>query len=119
MPALTSITLGNPSLDFREKDSFFYVGDDWKLTNHLTLNLGLTYSYYGQPANLFHNNDTKQQTSGTPFWDPALPPFGNHIPQHSCADEQLGAQASDLLTRPVGAGGCSVRTRPSSVADTG
>ena len=73
VPALTSITLGNPSLDFREKDSFFYVGDDWKLTNHLTLNLGLTYSYYGQPANLFHNNDTKQQTSSTPFWDPTLP----------------------------------------------
>ena len=72
-PALTSITLGTPNLDFREYDSFYYVGDDWKFTNHLTLNLGLTYSYYGQPANLFHNNDTKQQTSSSPFWDPTLP----------------------------------------------
>jgi hypothetical protein len=72
-PALTSITLGNPSLDFREKDSFFYVGDDWKVTSHLTLNLGMTYSYYGQPANLFHNSTTKQQTGSSPFWDPSLP----------------------------------------------
>lgn len=72
-PALTSITLGNPNLDFREYDSFYYFGDDWKLTNRLTLNLGLTYSFYGQPANLFHNNDTKQQTSSNPYWDPSLP----------------------------------------------
>ncbi len=69
----TSITLGNPSLDFKEDDTFFYVGDDWKVTEHLTLNLGLTYSFYGQPANLFHDNDTKQQTSSSPFWDPSLP----------------------------------------------
>ena len=72
-PAHTSVTLGNPDLDFREYDSFYYVGDDWKVTNHLTLNLGLTYSYYGQPANLFHNNDTKQQTGSSPFWNPNLP----------------------------------------------
>jgi hypothetical protein len=73
VPAHTSVTLGNPDLDFREYDSFYYVGDDWKVTNHLTLNLGLTYSYYGQPANLFHNNDTKQQTGSSPFWNPNLP----------------------------------------------
>jgi len=72
-PYSTSITLGNPSLDFREYDSFYYFGDDWKVTNRLTLNLGLTYSYYGQPANLFHNNDTKQQTGSNPFWDASLP----------------------------------------------
>ena len=72
-PAYTSITLGSPDLDFREYDSFYYFGDDWKLTNRLTLNLGLTYSYYGQPANLFHNNDTKRQTGNDPYWDPTLP----------------------------------------------
>src|ERR1700722_12521250 len=72
-PLETLITLGNPNLDFREYDSFYYFGDDWKVTNHLTLNLGLTYSYYGQPANLFHNSDTKQQSSSQPFWDPSLP----------------------------------------------
>ncbi|HSZ62132.1 MAG TPA: TonB-dependent receptor [Terriglobales bacterium] len=69
----TSITLGTPKLDFLEHDSFFYFGDDWKISTHLTLNLGLTYSYYGQPANLFTKNDTRQQNSSEPFWDPTLP----------------------------------------------
>jgi hypothetical protein len=71
-PFRTLITLGQPSLDFREHDTFLYVGDDWKITNHLTLNLGLTWSYYGQPANLFHDLTTQQQTGSSPFWDPSL-----------------------------------------------
>jgi hypothetical protein len=73
VPNIDNIDLGTPKLDFLEHDSFFYFGDDWKVTPHLTLNLGLTYSYYGQPANLFHNNDLRQQNSGSPFWDPSLP----------------------------------------------
>src|SRR5438309_5177012 len=72
-PNRIRIALGNDNLDFREHDTFFYVGDDWKLATHLTLNLGITYSYYGQPANLFHTNDLKQQKSSNPLWDPTLP----------------------------------------------
>src|SRR5260221_7211821 len=68
-----SATAGNPILDFREKDSFLYVQDDFKLKSNLTVNLGLTWSYYGQPANLFHDKTTKQQASSQPFWDPTLP----------------------------------------------
>ena len=40
-------------LDFREYDTFNYGGDDWKIRQSLTLSLGLTWTYYGQPANLF------------------------------------------------------------------
>jgi hypothetical protein len=68
-----SATAGNPVLDFREKDSFLYVQDDFKLRSNLTLNLGLTWSYYGQPANLFHDKTTAQQAGSQPFWNPALP----------------------------------------------
>ena len=68
-----SATVGNPILDFREKDSFLYVQDDFKLKSNLTLNLGLTWSYYGQPATLFHDKTTAQQASSQPFWDPTLP----------------------------------------------
>jgi carboxypeptidase family protein len=73
IPTINNIDLGTPKLDFLEHDSFFYFADDWKITPHLTLNLGITYSYYGQPANLFNKNDLRQQTSSEPFWLPSLP----------------------------------------------
>src|SRR5262249_12386023 len=57
-PRIVSLADGSPSLDFREHDTFVYAGDDWKIGPHLTLNLGVTWSYYGQPANLFNQITT-------------------------------------------------------------
>jgi Carboxypeptidase regulatory-like domain len=64
---------GNPNYELREKDTFLYFQDDLKVTRNLTLNLGLTWSYYTQPANLFHSNTIKNQTGSDPLWDPSLP----------------------------------------------
>jgi carboxypeptidase family protein len=73
VPTTINISQGNPTLDFKEKDTFLYVGNDYKLRPNLTINLGLTWSYYGQPANIFHDETLKNQTSATPLWNPALP----------------------------------------------
>jgi len=73
VPTRVRVADGTPSLDFREKDTFLYFQDDIKLTKNLTLNAGLTWSYYGQPANLFHQLTTKSQTGSDPLWDPSLP----------------------------------------------
>jgi hypothetical protein len=73
IPTSVGITLGNPELDFREHDNFFYFGDDFKVTSNLTLNFGLSYAYFSQPANLFNKEDTKNETSSAPFFDPSLP----------------------------------------------
>ncbi|MFZ1918921.1 MAG: TonB-dependent receptor [Terriglobales bacterium] len=80
VPVQTNIDLGTPKLDFLEHDSFFYFADDWKVSQRLTLNLGLTYSYYGQPADLFNRNDVRQQTSNEPFWNPSLPSSVTEFP---------------------------------------
>ena len=49
-----------------------YVQDDWKVTNRITLNLGLRYDYFGHWGN-FHNSTTPQPLftpgSGSDFAD--------------------------------------------------
>ena len=72
-PSRVRVAQGPPSLDFREYDTFLYFGDDWKIKSNLTLNMGLTWSYYGQPANLFNELTTKREQGPNPYWNPALP----------------------------------------------
>ena len=67
-PNRLQVGAGVTQLDFREHDTFVYFGDDWKLNQNLTVTAGLTYSYYGQPANLLHNITTAQQTGPNPLW---------------------------------------------------
>jgi hypothetical protein len=73
-PSSVNIAAGSSSFDLREHDTFLYAGDDWKLSQHLTLNLGLTWSYYGQPANLFNQVTTARESNpATALFNPALP----------------------------------------------
>jgi len=73
-PNRIQIANGPTSIDFREYDTFLYFGDDWKISQSLTLNLGLTWSNFGQPANLFNDTTTKRESNpATAFWNPALP----------------------------------------------
>jgi len=73
-PNRVRVAQGPTGLDFREYDTFLYGGDDWKVTQNLTVQAGLTLSYYGQPANLFNEITTKRESNpATAFWNPALP----------------------------------------------
>jgi hypothetical protein len=72
-PNRIRIASGNPYLDFRETDLYPYVADQIRLANNLILTLGLTWSYYGQPANVLHKITTRSQTGDDPLWNPGLP----------------------------------------------
>ena len=72
-PDRIRIASGNPYLDFRETDLYPYVADQIRLANNLILTLGLTWSYYGQPANILHKITTRSQTGDDPLWNPSLP----------------------------------------------
>jgi carboxypeptidase family protein len=74
VPNRVQIAQGNPNLDFREYDTFAYAGDDWKIGRNLTLNLGVTWTYYGQPADLFHDlTFPRESNPATAFWLQSLP----------------------------------------------
>lgn len=73
-PDRVRLAQGASQLDFREYDTFLYVGDDWRIRQGLTLNLGLTWTYYGQPANLFNDLTTRREINpASAFWNTALP----------------------------------------------
>ncbi|HYX53384.1 MAG TPA: TonB-dependent receptor, partial [Candidatus Limnocylindrales bacterium] len=72
-PNRVQVAQGASTLDFREHDTFIYGGDDWKIGKNLTVNLGLTWTYYGQPANLFHDQTVAQQSATPPVWLGSLP----------------------------------------------
>jgi hypothetical protein len=73
-PNRIQIAQGNPVLDFREYDTFLYAGDDWKFGQNLTLNLGLTWTYYGNPEQLFTDVTNKRESnSATALWLQSLP----------------------------------------------
>ncbi len=74
VPNRLQIAEGQESLDFREYDTFLYGGDDWKISKNLTLNLGLTWTYYGQPANLFNQiTAAREADAAKAFWLQSLP----------------------------------------------
>ncbi|HEY4678956.1 MAG TPA: TonB-dependent receptor, partial [Candidatus Angelobacter sp.] len=73
-PNRVRIASGPSSLDFREYDTFLYAGDDWRISQGLTLNLGLTWTYYGQPANIFNDiTSARESNPATAFWNTSLP----------------------------------------------
>jgi hypothetical protein len=80
-PNRVQLASGDPSLDFREHDTFLYVGDDWKIGRSLTLNLGLTWSYYGQPANLFNSITVPRESNpATALWASTSSPLTTGSP---------------------------------------
>jgi len=72
-PLFGLITKGNPELPLKEYDTFFYIGDDWKFRSNLTFQLGITYSYSGQPLNQLHTLGLAQQQGPNPLFNTNLP----------------------------------------------
>jgi hypothetical protein len=98
---LTSVTIaqGNPVLDFREYDTFLYGGDDWKISQNLTLNLGLTWTYYGNPAQLFTDVTNKREANAaTAFWLQSLPLSARTNPTNPSVLNSFGPSAGFAYT---------------------
>ncbi len=64
---------GPPKSTFREQDMAFYGGDDWRIRDNLTLNLGLRWEFATQAFNLLHEQTVANMQGSNPLWNPTLP----------------------------------------------
>jgi hypothetical protein len=73
-PSAESITLGDPTLPFKENDQYYFIQDDFKLRPNFTLNLGVRYEYTGQPINTLHDASlARESNASTALFNPSLP----------------------------------------------
>lgn len=68
-----SLTDGSPKFNFKEYDLAAYFGDDWRLRDNLTVNLGVRWEFSSQAINLLHQSSVANQSGPTPFWNTTLP----------------------------------------------
>jgi len=71
-PSRLSLTDGPFRIRYSEKQVAWYIQDDWKVNDKLTLNLGLRWEWFQDTLNQLHNLSVKQQTGSNPFWNTAL-----------------------------------------------
>lgn len=66
--ATLSLTDGPPKFTFKEYDIAAYAGDDWRVRDNLTFNLGLRWEFSSQAINLLHDITVANQAGSNPFW---------------------------------------------------
>jgi len=72
-PSAVSLTAGSATIPFKEQDASLYFGDDWRMRENLTLNLGVRWEFAQQGINNLAQNTVAQQLGPHPFWDTSLP----------------------------------------------
>jgi len=79
-PVESALTDGPPKFTFKEYDIAVYVGDDWRIKDNLTIQLGLRWEYSSQAINLLHDLSVRNQAGSNPFWDTTLPATVTTVP---------------------------------------
>ncbi|HXG68323.1 MAG TPA: TonB-dependent receptor, partial [Blastocatellia bacterium] len=73
-PAFVNLAAGTIAISYKETDQFYYINDDWRIKDNLTLNLGLRYEYIGQPINTLHELSLERESDpSTAIWRQNLP----------------------------------------------
>jgi len=82
LPTQLNGAAGDPNLQVKETDLFFYFQDDFKILSNLTLNLGIRYEHTGQPLNVVHENTlARESNASTAFFLQSLPIENRIVPK--------------------------------------
>ncbi|PYP88683.1 MAG: hypothetical protein DMF61_05740 [Blastocatellia bacterium AA13] len=82
LPSTFSLAVGNPIVDYTETDQFYFIQDDWRVRDNLTLNLGLRYEYNSQPINRLHDlTVARENDPSQALWRQSLPLDARTVPR--------------------------------------
>ena len=81
-PTQVILVAGDPTINYKEKDQFYFFQDNWKVRENLTLELGVRYEYTGSPINKLHDlTVARESNASTAIWLQSLPLAARTFPQ--------------------------------------
>ncbi|MGI8788087.1 MAG: TonB-dependent receptor domain-containing protein [Pyrinomonadaceae bacterium] len=92
-PDRINFALGNPSITTSQNDYFFFVQDDYRVREGLTLNLGLRYEYSSTPFNPIIDQLNKRES------DPATAIFDTRFPIENRTVPKLKTDKNNFAPR--------------------
>jgi outer membrane receptor protein involved in Fe transport len=105
-PQFTNLAVGPAALSYNETDTYFYFQDNWKIKDNLTLNLGVRWEYSGQPLDVIHDADVKQQSNpATAIWLQSLPSSTTAFPNIPSDKHEFAPRLGFAWTPRVGESG--------------
>ncbi len=73
-PTSLNLADGSPTTNFTETDVAWYLQDDIRVKDNLTLNLGIRYEWFQQGINKLHDQTVRRESDpATAFFDTSLP----------------------------------------------
>lgn len=68
-PNFVTLAGGTSTINYKERDQFYFFQDDFKVKENLTLNLGIRYEYTGQPINTLNEiSSAREANAATALW---------------------------------------------------
>ena len=85
LPSIATGAIGSTVGSFRQYNVLSYIQDDWRISNRLTLNLGLRYEYYGSPADKNGKSNVYDVPTNTNHPGTFLQTYNNWAPRFGLA----------------------------------
>jgi outer membrane receptor protein involved in Fe transport len=81
-PTQVTLVAGDPTINYKERDQFYFFQDNWKVRENLTLELGVRYEYTGSPINKLHDlTVARESNASTAIWLQSLPLAARTFPK--------------------------------------